>query len=64
LSGKPCLNEALSIGSAIETANKLNDLDSRLNQPVDTATDIAVTSVTESSKDAIFVSGNSPFSLT
>jgi hypothetical protein len=45
-------NEALSIGSAIETANKLNDLDSRLNQPVDTATDIAVTSVTESSTDA------------
>jgi hypothetical protein len=30
----------------------LNDLDARLNQPVDTATDIAVTSVTESSKDA------------
>jgi hypothetical protein len=30
--------EALSIGGSIEISNKLNDLDSRLNQPVDTAT--------------------------
>ena len=44
--------EALSIGDSIEISNKLNDLDSRLNQPVDTATDIAVTSATESSTDA------------
>jgi HK97 family phage major capsid protein len=45
--------EAIELGTALDTANRLKDLDNKLNQPVDTSIDIAVTEQTQSQADTV-----------